>query len=778
MRHIIRNIRNLFKCYTQSTVFNIVGLSLAFAACYIIYVQTSYEFGFGKADANYERIYKSKLIMKGNSSSASLGVVSDKLTGMAEVEAVSRRSISGGNHKLRVEIAGEWESVERYTSYLDTSANRVFDFDMVVGRFEAIENPDEVIIPLSMADEFFGGADNAMTKQVKLEGDGGATYTIGGVYRDFSKLSVLNSNMVYNKFVTPDYYNMNAGHSLYFKLREGASIQNITDVANNLVDSMMTTFGMDVATISIEYIPVGEMYFDKCDIPLHPVGNRTVSLSLVFVGILVLIIAIINFVNFSIAHAPRRLKAMNTYRILGHSLAGLRALIVMEAVFIAVVSSFVGMLLVYYIGQSPFAEIIVTSIKLGENAEAIMVVVASAVVVGAIAGAFPAYYITNFRPAVVLNGGKSLPHSAQFMRNVLVAMQYVISIAMIIVATFVTMQNQFLLNYSAGYNPDNLVICMVQSKQEAIKEQLLSKYPFIESAAYSSTLIASDMQGYGILKINNDDSRLANMKIFMVTPKFVSFLGLEVVEGDFTGEEVLVEGESLLAVNQTAQEMYDLKIGDRLNDGVIKAIIADATLSSLRGEIAPTVFWMQPDNQSYLLYVRYKNDPEGKNLVATRDAIEEVFADVLPGVDGTRSRCFNESREEAYKSEANLSTIISWSALLSIIIAIIGVVGLVSLEAQQRTREIAIRKACGATTTEILRMLNLKFIKIVTACFVVAVPIAYLVVNSWLSTMAYKVAMNPFVFVGAGLLIMIITIVIVTIVSYKAANTNPAEAMK
>ncbi len=773
MRHIIRNLRNLFKCYTQSTVFNIIGLSLAFAACYIIYVQTSYEFGFGKADANSERIFRAKLSINDKWSAVSMGRISDGIEGHRDVEAVVRHEVFPRQGKLRVNTTGEWELVERYICGIDTAMNKVFDFDMIVGEFESIANPGEVIIPLSMADEFFGGADKALGMQLKGEGNDDKVATISGVYRDFSKLSILHANKVYEKFAPPSNYKNSGSHTLFVKLREGGNIAGVKDLSEEIRDEMIEEMSMSGFSLGVDYTPINEVYFERVDFSIHPVGNRTVAISLVFVGLLILLIAIINFVNFSIAHAPRRLKAMNTYRILGHSLAGLRALIVMEAVFISVVSAGLSMLIIHYVGQTDVVNLIATSIDLSENFEAIMVVMGGAVVVGAVAGTFPAYYITNFKPAVVLNGGKSLPHSAQLVRNVLVAMQYVISISMIIIATFISLQNDLFLNYNEGYNSDNLVMVQVPRNTKAVKEHLLNNYPFIEDAVYSGSLIATDQQSFGAYKINNEESRPMSSLMFRMPTTFIEFIGIEVIDGDLP----VTQGSDwsrTVAVNQSAAEMYNLKIDDKINNDPIKAIISNATLASLRSSIAPMVFYIIPESQATILYVRYSGD----NLVATRDAIEATMKELVPGIDPTRSLCFNEFRASVYKAEQNLNTIISWSALLSIIIALIGVVGLVSLEAQQRTREIAIRKACGATTVEILKMLNIKFIKIVTVCFAVAVPIAYFVVNSWLGTMAYKVAMNPLVFIGAGLLIMLITIVVVTLVSYRAANTNPAEAMK
>ena len=483
-----------------------------------------------------------------------------------------------------------------------------------------------------------------------------------------------------------------------------------------------------------------------------------------------MIVAIINFVNFAIALAPRRIKAINTYRILGHTLAGLRWMLIFEAIFISIVSFLLSMAFVQLISDTSFENIFSSSITVLDNIDVIFVMGVFAVVIGIIAGIYPAFYMTNFSPIFVLNGGKSLPKSALKIRQLLISFQYVISISMILISVFINLQNSYFMNKDYGYDTENLLEVEVKFNHEKIRDELTLNYPFIEDVTYSTHSIVRN-QNLG--KFTYED---VMFDVVGVYPNYVELMGMEIIEGDdfVEGDLVNSDGYMYALFNESAKKKMNLHLGQKVESNrrlIVKGFFKDINHKSLHSEVGPLVLF--PRSNGNVMSIKYIG---GENIGNVVDVVRKVVAEINDGEIADISTA-DQMRYEAYKKDANLNTIISWAAMLAILISIIGVIGLISLESQHRIREIALRKVHGATTGEILKMFNVKFVKIVAVCYIISVPLSWWIVDKWLQGFEYRVSMSWWIFVGAGVFIASLTVFVVTAQSYKAATTNPAQAM-
>lgn len=770
MRLIFRNFVNVLKCYKQSSIFNILGLSFAFVACYLIFIQTSYEFNFGKVHKDYENIYRANVQIGDMKAALGTPIVKEALDKSGGVLASSLLNMFN-NSGVFAELDGEKLAVDIEIIRVDSNMNKVLEFDMVAGDFISITNPNAIIIPLSMAKNTFGSAENAIGKKVFCDQVSDNALDITAVYRDFSESAVL-TNLIYTH-LNIDYSKEFNGFSdvMYIKLVDGVNIENLEKEITELSIKRLQEKIMN-QPISITFSPLTDIYFEK-DIQFSttPTGNKAISFTLVFVALLIMIIAIINFVNFSIALAPRRIKAINTYRVLGHSLVGLRFMLIFEAVFTSIVSLLLSVGFIQLISDTNFVNIFSSSIMVVDNIDTLIIMGGFAIIVGIIAGIYPAFHITNFSPALVLNGGKSLPKSALLIRQILISFQYVISISMIIISIFINLQNNYMMNKDYGYDTENFLEVYISSNSQRIKSELLENYSFIKDIAFSQNSI---ILGTSYMLQGTDDANSTMYDELRVDYNYPKVIGLEIIEGEDFVESDMKNSKYAL-FNETAKKAMGLEIGQKImpQNIIVKGIFKDINHKSLHSAITPLAISVSKWAND-VMCIKYVGDENIGNVI---EAVRKVTAELNNG-EIAHISTVDQTRHATYKKDANLNMIISWAAMLAILISIVGVVGLISLESQHRIREIALRKVHGATTGEILKMFNVKFVKIVAICYVISVPLAWVVVNSWLQGFEYKVPMSAWVFIVAGVFIAGLTIFIVTAQSYRAATTNPARAMK
>ncbi len=775
---ILKNFWYTLRTYRQSTLFNVMGLTLAFAACYIIFVQTSYELRFGQGHRDADRIYRVNTTIGDKAVAASGGMVRDYLLKDAQVKRIVMMDTKHQHEKVSIERNGEQELLqEHYLVPIDSLMNEFFEFDMVAGTFDVLHEPHQVIMPKSMAEKFYGSVEDAMGQTI-WGNFSEEPYTVGGVYHDHSKLHML-PNRVYHRYEMPadGYYSFQS--QMYMRLAPEANIDSVAARANEKLRAFFGENSMNIL-IEISFTPLTNIYFDsKVAYGMHPTGNRTTSMSLLLVALLILCIAVINFVNFAIAIAPRRIKALNTYRVLGHSRLGLRLMLLSESLITAFIAAGIAVGVAHAISNTKFAQLIVTSIKIGDNLSALVVMGCVALVVGVIAGIYPAIYNTRFSPAMVLNGGRALPKSALSIRQVLLSVQYVVSITLIIVALFIYKQNHFLLESDKGYDSNRILLAKIRDPQllPVVRQDLLNENDFITSVTFTTFLPGTEVvSSQGSAKLNGEDVMLIYA---FVDPNFLEFMDITLVEGDAERLLNTTENAKYAVLNLYAKERYGIKIGDIINaEGPdpleVIGFAEDIKHTRVRKGAEEPLAYVIETKRNNLMLVRYRTDDDRQRAMK---AVEQWIEENTDGSE-TETFAYRELENEIYEAEQNLSTLISWAAVLAIFISIIGVVGLISLESQQRVHEIAIRKVHGAHVSDILRMLNAKFAKTVCVCYVLAVPIAYLIVQHWLEGFHYRVSITPWIFIAAGVMVLALTIGLVTAQSYRAAMINPTKAMK
>ena len=503
----------------------------------------------------------------------------------------------------------------------------------------------------------------------------------------------------------------------------------------------------------------------------------------------------INFVNFFFALIPVRIKAINTYKVFGASTMSLRLSLVVEAVGLVATALAGAAILVGLFSETSLVNLLSASISFSDNLGIALVVVAVAVVAGLVASIYPAFYITRFSPAMVLSGFQASAPGRR-LRYTLVAVQYFISITLIICSLFIHRQREFMLGYDMGFDKENLLVVdklpaeavfesfdlengLSQVRRDAFAERLTQNPAIIDVAFANGSLVTPSRMQWG----RNVDGKGIYFNVYPVSWDFIQLMKIDIVDGrDFrSSDEQSTEG--VFIFNEDAARKLDIKAGDKIpghrSDADVVGICKDFNYRSMQYNIEPFAFYIfgkYPWRVCEHLYVRTM---AGADIPAVKEYIMQTIAEYAPSApaDSYDVTLFDAELEQQYQKEEKLSSLITLFTMLSILISVIGVFGLVLFETQYRRKEIGIRRVHGSSVASILGMFNIMYLRIVAICSLVAVPVSYLVIDRWMQQFAYRATMAVWVYLLAIAIVVLITIVTVTARAYKAANDNPVDAI-
>lgn len=508
-------------------------------------------------------------------------------------------------------------------------------------------------------------------------------------------------------------------------------------------------------------------------------GSPDTTLLLFFIGILILLIAAINYMNFSTALTPMRIRSINTQKVMGSADRTLRVSLLIEAAGICLLAYGLSLLLIYTLERLGTLSFVEADIRIVSNLPLVAVGVLIALAVGVLAGLYPSFYITSFPPALVLKGSFGLSPSGRKLRTALIGCQYIISIGLIIGACFIQLQDQYMRRFSLGFDSDQIAVVTLNKKlcrdnKEAYVDRLMN-FPEVEGVAFSSMKLGSQ-DSYSTYTFKHNDGEFSSF-VLAVSPEFLRVMGIRVTEGaDFSPSESK-DGSRRFIFNETARKANSLALGETVDMGwgpeQIIGFTDDITFTSLREETKNMTFVVD-DRRMPVSYIRLK---AGSDVEQAVEHIREVVAGFDPAYP-VDVEFYDTFYNQLYHREAFVKKMVTSSSMLAILISIVGVFGLVLFETQYRRKEIGIRKVHGATVGNILSMFNRKYLYIVTVCFVLATPVAWWGAEKWLQNFAYKTPLYWWVFAFAFLLVLSVTLFTVSFQNWRTAMENPVESLK
>lgn len=784
MNTISRNFLTTLKRFKLASALNVIGLSVAFAAFLIIIMQVNFERTFDEHYKDSSRIYRINGGFSGFEAVIVPRPVLDVYQGLSStVEQITLIEPEWGGRPsyYKIKKGGDYVGYNEPTLMASETFPEFFSLEFVEGSAKGFSEPNSIIIPQSVAKKIFGEA-SALDQQLFL-GSENSPVNVVGVFKDIPENSQIK-NAVYHSFPKNRGLNMweQSNYVVYIKLFEGS---NSATTQADFDKFRLADVSQSLKHISL--IPLEEIYFTDIayygDEILVKKGNRETTAMLFAIAVLIIMIAGINFVNFSTSLAPLRMKSINTQKVLGSPTSVLRGALVVEAVGISVISFFWALLWIYLLSASQWQNITMSGIRFAANEQLILLTGVIAVLVGLIAGIYPAYYTTKFPPALVLKGSFAMTKKGRSLRISLVGFQFVISIGLIIGSMFLQLQNQYLRTIDKGFNSSQIAVISLGGellKNSKSLESKLKESATIEDVAYSQFRIGKDniAQGWG-REFKHVGEQM--FSAIIVSWNFPQVMGLELIEGEFMKEsDVLIKerGMSLL-FNETAKKQFQIAATEKLDieDStytVIQAIVKDFNFKSLHMDISPCCLAINSSDPHWMpfVFVKITGDP-----YQAIEYIKKTIKEIDP-VYPAEVEFFDAAFEQMYQQDLKTTKLITLFSILAIIISFVGVFGLIVFETQYKRKEIGVRKIMGSTVMEILVMLNRKFFWIVIICFAIAVPLAYFGVDAWLGGFAYRTPMYWWVFALGGLIVFIITVTTVTVQSYRSATENPVNSLK
>ncbi|GHU61179.1 ABC transporter permease [Bacteroidia bacterium] len=778
MKQFIKNFLFVLKNFKTSSILNIVGLSVAFATCIIIMMQVDYDQNFDKCFENSDRIYRVELVYGGDKQAVLPRPFADIL--FESSPHIEAGALCGSFINTTYITIGEDEDKLGYMEdmlNITPSFVKVFKFNMVEGLETAMEEPGKVLIPQSMARKFFG-KEPALGKTIW-----GGSATIGGVYKDFPANTSFG-NVIYNAINNDEnktYWN-NFNYQVFVRLDNPGAEKDIIEHFKEYLpeDIARDRFGNDV---TIQFTNLQDLHFTT-DVKYDntPKTSRSSLAILWTIAFAILLIALINFVNFSLALVPRRIKSINTRRVLGAPLAVQRITLVSEAVFLNITAFFLSLILVGLASLTPVVNLTDAGIHLFAYPKLITGVFIVSLIAGIVSGLYPAIYSTSFQPALVLKGSFGLSAEGRKMRSVLVGVQFVASLVLIVSAGFIYLQNKYLYKVPVGYDKDRIIQVGVagglRNSLDVFKNEVKS-FSGIEDISYSQFTLGASASYMSWGRMYRD--RNISFAVFPVNPSFLEVMNIQITDGRNFKEEDSEEKLGKFIFNEKAKKEFNLELNSAVgDDGEIIGFIPDIHFATFYQTPTPMAFFVSgKDNWSrgYEKNNAYIKVKAGSDMFAAMKHVKKVLS-VIDSDYPFTVRFYDDMMEKVYQKEQKLGFLITLFSIIAIVISMIGVFGLVVFETQYRRREISIRKVFGSSTEEVIYLFAKKYLITLGICFVIAGPIAYTIMNQWLEKFAYKIPLYWWVFLLGGLIVLAITLVTVVTQSYKAAMANPVEGLK
>ena len=793
MKTIVRNFTSMFRKFVTASLLNLLGLSLAFASFFVIMTQVNYDLGYNKSFTEHEKLFR--LTMKLGPGMEDYGVTLPRP--LVEQMAAASPHITGyGIEECWTRFDQFLVDDQEYSLDLLCGIHdfmSVFKPTVICGDLKGLNQLPNIVLQRSEAMRIFGTA-NAVGKTLKYKWVDGWIFNVCAVIEDYPENNILHGVCFRGtNECEGDYHNWN--YQAYIRVDDTANLPNvITAMRQKAIELFKNDFNMktqqEEEALQVVLTPIADTHFAK-DLSKDSPNIKSVSRSSVYLlicfSLLIVVIAAVNFMNFTLAETPLRIRSINTQKVLGASTASLRGSLLAEAVIISLLAFMVAMAMVWLAHDLGLQELVQGSILLQDNLWLVGITLLISIVVGLLAGAYPSYYVTSFPPALVLKGSFGLSPKGRILRTSLICLQFVVSFMLVIGVGIMYLQSYLIFHTDYGFDKDEVMVVPTapdtRNHADAIDADL-HKIPGIEGASLAQNVLGSN-DSYQTWIRGEGDKHMTFTCIF-VDWRFLSVMGIDIVEGRNFRQ---TDGDVYI-FNESAKKKYPwLAVDKPINDEDMPVVgfCEDIKYSTLRvDDSQQPIAFLVPSRDGY-----YSKDGFWRNHllvrvakgVDKREAKEKVLETLLKyehdnELEVSDLRYVDDVLEESYHQERLFTQQILLFSLLAILISIIGVFGLTMFESEYRRKEIGIRKVFGSSTKEILMMFWRRYLYILLGCFVVAAPIGYLVGLHWLEGFAVRTAISPLLFVVSFLLITLITMLTVTYQSWKNANENPINSIK
>ncbi len=815
-------LRNYLKIALRSlvkqkiyTFINVLGLAVSIAACLLISLYVRHELSYDTFFPDADRIYKVALERKYPNHATFYASIPHSYgptmqRDFPEVERALHLLGPGQDMEVNYKV-GDTEVKtfeEDYFIWVDSSFFSFFDLTLLKGdKKTALAVPDQIILSATMAAKLFGKED-PMGKV--LYGRFGSS-KVTGIFQDIPNNSHLRADFICSfsgaEFRKEEnYITFNSG--TYLKLKPGADAKALEAKFPKMVDTYASgqierELGQSwedykKAGNGYRYFlqPLTSIHLDPTNLEftLTPSGNRKYVYALIFIAALILAIACINFMNLSTARSAERAREVGVRKVMGSFKDQLIAQFLVEAILLALIGTFIAVLMANLLLPS-FNMLVTKQLHFIFSTEIVFGLLGFSLLVGLLAGVYPALVLSSYNPVVVMKGNFSGSSKGAWLRNGLVVFQFVISIVLIVGTLVVTQQMRFIQNKNLGFNTEQILIVerawALNDKFDSFEEEI-RRIPEVKSVAGTSSRVGNRDDFFGQMFQPEGSSEVLTVKSMVMDDDFGQDIGFTLKEGRFFSKDT---NDSLhVLLNETAVKTIgltdpvgrklsnsDLFRGDSAHQGTrlftVIGVIKNFHFQSLRDEITPLVIFnrevFKARNNMQYVAIRLKVG----ELQSATSQIESKWKEFVPD-KAFRYEFLQDNLNQGYADDRRSGKMFTVFSTLAIVIACVGLFGLSAYTASRRTKEIGIRKVLGATVGGVIMLLSKDFTRLVVIAFILAAPLAWWMMDQWLNSFAYRIVLGAGSFAIAGLAALAIAWLTVSYQSVKAAIVNPVKSLK
>lgn len=784
----------MFRRYRIATLLNLFGLSVAVATFYLFMTQVIYNRTYNHNLNDYEHMYR--LEIYGNLFGDNWGCsicrpFATMLRDIPQVKSVvyyspyvNQTDVKVNNRTITVPIV-----------YMSKPGIEFFTGKLISGSSKSWGTGATAIVNRSNAEKMFGTA-NAVGKTFEAinNNDGGTIpVTVVGVSEDMPDNCTVSNGLYIcdNESGLTDWSEWS--YCIFLRLADGTNPKKVERAiklafmkANDISE---TVFDKEVK-MNFRITPVDDIYFSG--IGLQDKGNRSLVDVLTVASVFVLFIALLNLLNFSLSEVPMRMRGINTRRVMGASVGGLRLKMIMESVLFAFVGLVIGVLLVVAFQRSEACMKLVSGdISFSAHWVLVAVMAASALVVGALAAVVPAFYSTSFAPALVLKGSFGLSPRGRQLRLAIMAVQFCVAFVLAIYIGVMSSQSSYIFNCDYGFNKNEVFYAWLSDEAKAKRETVrteLKKLPFVENVGFAQKAIGSGDQymGWG----RGSGEHQMSLQVLPCDYEYPQTMGLKILEGRNFNEADMKTGAYVL--NKAAMQQYKwLAVGDSIgrqnewgptSNYLIVGVCNNFKLKSMRNDnsrvaVAFIIFgpdmeqWGDRCNQVFVRVAKGQDKVEAKRRIT----------DVLNRLDTSQKYEMNfldNDLQQTYVDEFRFISQVKFFAIICIIITVIGVFSLTMFETEYRRKEIGIRKVMGSSVGSIVRLFAMRYTVPLVVSFAVAAPVGWWLSMQWLQSFAEHTPLHWWLFPLSFVSVSAVVIATVVAQSWRVATQNPVESIK
>ena len=800
--HIKIAFRN-FSRHKGYTFINIFGLATGIACCLLILVYVQDELSYDKYHEKADQIYRivNAGLIRGNQ--IEMPLVSGPWGPAMEEEfpeVLKAVRIKPPDSRWVIK-QGEKKFPEKGVYFVDPAFFEAFDVEMVVGNPEnVLDAPHSMVLTEEMAKKYFGDEDPIGKI---LVGDNWMNFNITGIMKKHPPSTHMNYDFLVN-FETlnraidpinkqPYYGNLSEDWQnfriyTYLLLDANADPESVENKMRTLLEERLGSRVLRAA--GVELNPYLQKLTDihlksNLEGELGPTGDESYIYIFSAVAVFILLIACINFMNLATARSENRSKEVGIRKVVGADRFQLIKQFLIESILFTLFASVIGGIAVLLL-LTPFNAISDKNIAVSSliNGQTILSLIALVIVVGVASGSYPAFLLSAFRPAEVLSGKKHRRGSGGMLRKILVVVQFAISVFLVISLSMIFDQMRYIRNRPLGFGKKNILAIPLsdpapRSTYDSYKTTLLSNSQ-VSSVSAAST-IPGGLFGIGLLRpVGRPANENLTLQVINVDYEFVETFGLEIFEGRDFSREFTTDMNRALLLNEEAVKQFgfDSGLDKRLTFGgpnVLPVVgsLKDYYFKSLHQKIEPFVMILGSEQAFNWVFIK----TAGERMPDVMQFAEQEWRRINPG-HPFEYTFVDRNIALMYQSETKLSRLFSIFTAIAIYIACLGLLGLASFSVLQRTKEIGIRKVVGASVGGILFILLKEYVKWIVLANVIAWPIAFYFIRRWLEGFAFHTPINILVFIGSGLLALIIALLTVSFQTYKAATANPVDSLR